>query len=225
MENRERPNLVLAEGQVQLLSKRLRQLHGEAGAECAFISDLEGNILSRAGMTGGFDLETISLFVGKWFGAAAEIGRYLGDSAAFDLSYHDGAWYDLYAANIGKHLFLTLIFAKTAQTGKIGMVWVLTRRAVGELLKLTESAAAIPPKPKEEAPPIPAVLPAALIAAETPAVVRAPTPEMDELERSLLQAAEESGNELFTGLTFEQAKSMGLLGASLGEESPSRNGK
>lgn len=224
IEEQEQPKLALTEDQVALLAKRLRQLHGEAGAECAFISDREGNILARAGMTVGFDLETLALFVGKWFAAAAEIGWYLGDSAAFDLNYHDGAWYDLYAANIGKYLFLILIFSKTAQTGKIGMVWVLTRKAVAELLKLVESAV-VAPRPSE--PPAPPPTPARELATPEipPATASAPAPALDEWERELWQAAEESGSEIFSGLTFEQARQMGLIGADWNGEDTRRNGK
>jgi hypothetical protein len=217
MEIRERPRLVITEQQVALLARRVRQLHGESGAECAFVSDSDGNILSRAGMTVGFDLETLALFVGKWFGAAAEIGWYLGDSAAFDLNYHDGAWYDLYAANIGKHLFLTLIFSKTAQASKIGMVWVLTRRAVAELLKLLESATLTePPKPPALPPAQKPLTPPRAAPQVSVASVELPPPaaaEPDELERELMAAAEESHADLFTGMTYEQAKAMGLIGA------------
>ena len=211
----EPPKLTLTEEHVQLLSKRLRQLHAEAGAQCAFLSDRDGNVLARVGMTVGFDLDALALFVGKWFGAAAEIGWYLGDSTAFDLNYHDGVWYDLYAANIGKYLFLTLIFTKSAQTGKIGMVWVLTRRAVGELLKLVESGArAAPAKPvtaPEQKPlSVPQAAPQVRVAAEVPAPV---PPPLDELDIDLFRAAEESRTEAFPGVTYEQAKAMGLLGA------------
>lgn len=224
LEEQEQPKLVLTDDQIALLTKRLRQLHGEAGAECAFLSDREGNILARVGMTVGFDLETLALFVGKWFAAAAEIGWYLGDSAAFDLNYHDGVWYDLYAANIGKYLFLTLIFSKTAQTGKIGMVWVLTRKAVAELLKLVESAVATPKLPEPiTLPPTPAREPAPAESEPAPAPV--PSPALDELERELWRAAEETGSEVFSGLTFEQARQMGLIGTDLNGEDARRNGK
>lgn len=226
IEEQEQPKLALTEDQIALLGKRLRQLHGEAGAECAFISDRGGNVLARAGMTVGFDLETLALFVGKWFAAAAEIGWYLGDSAAFDLNYHDGAWYDLYAANIGKYLFLTLIFSKTAQTGKIGMVWVLTRKAVAELLKLVESAVVIA-KPTEmpASPPAADAEPAPVKAEPALPPVSMPAPALDEWERELWRAAEELGSEVFSGLTWEQARQMGLIGSDWNGESPGRNGK
>ncbi len=224
IEEQEQPKLALTVDQIALLTKRLRQLHAEAGAECAFISDREGNILARVGMTVGFDLETLALFVGKWFAAAAEIGWYLGDSAAFDLNYHDGVWYDLYAANIGKYLFLTLIFSKTAQTGKIGMVWVLTRKAVAELLKLVESVVAVARPPEPPAPPeTPAREPSHPEAA--PATASAPAPALDDWERELWQAAEETGSEVFSGLTWEQARQMGLIGADWNGEDTRRNGK
>jgi len=224
IEEQEQPKLALTQDQIALLAKRVRQLHGEAGAECAFLSDRDGNILARAGMTVGFDLETLALFVGKWFAAAAEIGWYLGDSAAFDLNYHDGVWYDLYAANIGKYLFLTLIFSKTAQTGKIGMVWVLTRRAVSELLKVVESAVAAP-KSTEPPAPVPAPVSEPAPARAEPAPSPAPAPALDEWERELWRAAEESGSEVFSGLTFEQARQLGLIGAEWNGEPPGRNGK
>ncbi len=226
IEEQEQPKLALTDEQIALLTKRLRQLHGEAGAECAFISDREGNILARAGMTVGFDLETLALFVGKWFAAAAEIGWYLGDSAAFDLNYHDGVWYDLYAANIGKYLFLTLIFSKTAQTGKIGMVWVLTRKAVAELLKLVESAVVIAKPAETPAPaPAPEAEPEPAQAESVPPPASVPAPALDEWERELWRAAEETDTEIFSGLTFEQARQLGLIGADWNGEDSRRNGK
>lgn len=226
IEEQEQPKLALTDEQIALLTKRLRQLHGEAGAECAFISDREGNILARAGMTVGFDLETLALFVGKWFAAAAEIGWYLGDSAAFDLNYHDGVWYDLYAANIGKYLFLTLIFSKTAQTGKIGMVWVLTRKAVAELLKLVESAVVIAKPAETPAPaPAPETEPEPVQAESAPPPASVPAPALDEWERELWRAAEETDTEIFSGLTFEQARQLGLIGADWNGEDSRRNGK
>jgi hypothetical protein len=207
----EHPRVTLSEGHVRLLEQRLKQLHAEAGAECAFISDLDGTMVTRVGMTVGFDLDTLALFVSKWFHAAGEVGWYLGDRTAFDLSYHDGAWYDLYAANIGNSLFLTLLFTKTTQISKIGMVWVLTRRAVKELQALAESKVVAPPKPPEVElpPPEPAKLPH--VPEPAPEPVRM---ELDELERMLLEAADEGDDAAFEGLSYEQAKAMGLLGAS-----------
>lgn len=206
MADAEHPTLALTARQLSLLEQRLKQLHGEAGAECAFIADLNGNMVSRAGMTVGFDLDTLALFVSKWFHAAGQVGWYLGDSTAFDLSYHDGAWYDLYAVNIGSHLFLTLIFAKTSQPSKIGMVWVLARRAVRELLPLVEAARRMASEPEKTA-----------SERETRAATSEPASpvsgrvEFDELEQALLEVAEDGEDDLFGGISYDQARELGLV--------------
>jgi hypothetical protein len=72
------------------------------------------------------------------------------EDRSFNLRYHEGMRYDIYAANVGDQLFITLIFDRRMGASRISMVWLYVKRAIQALLPLVAS---------EETPATPDVLP------------------------------------------------------------------
>ena len=58
------------------------------------------------------------------------------EDRSFNLRYHEGVRYDIYAANVGDQLFITLIFDRRMGASRISMVWLYAKRAIQALLPL-----------------------------------------------------------------------------------------
>ncbi len=46
---------------------------------------------------------------------------------------HEGTRYEIYAFNVGQRFILTVVFDKNVNAGKLGSVWVYTRRVIRQL--------------------------------------------------------------------------------------------
>jgi CheY-like chemotaxis protein len=132
--------LILSDERFNAISKCLSNLRFETGAQCILLADDVGQLIAEVGLTGGLDVTTLVSLLAGGFATTFEISRHLGEREAFNLNFHEGAAYDIYSANVGDKLFLTLIFDRRAQTSRIGMVRLYTKRAIRELLEITATS-------------------------------------------------------------------------------------
>jgi CheY-like chemotaxis protein len=140
--------LVLSDDQAETVARCLADLRFEVGAQCILLADIAGQMVANVGMTEDLDLTALVSLVGGGFAAAFEMVRYLGESQARTLNYHDGDRYDIYSSNVNDNLFVVLLFDKrphqagkgTTQRSRIGMVWLYTRRALEQLQTTVSSA-------------------------------------------------------------------------------------
>jgi FixJ family two-component response regulator len=116
--------------------QRLTDLRFEVGAQGILLADLQGRLLAEVGLLDELALSTLTGLLGGSFVSLFDLARHLRESRSFNLTYHEGARYDLYAANVGDALFLTLIFDRRQGASRIGMVWLYTKRAIQDLLDL-----------------------------------------------------------------------------------------
>lgn len=118
------------------VAQRLSDLRFEVGAQCVLFADMSGRQLAQVGPTD--DLAGISLteLMSGGFSALFDMARQLHEGRSFNLTYHEGVRYDIYAANVGDRLFLTLVFDRRQGASRIGMVWLYTKRAIQDLLDL-----------------------------------------------------------------------------------------
>jgi CheY-like chemotaxis protein len=139
--------LILSDDQADTVAKCLADLRFEVGAQCILLADIAGQIVANVGRTEDLDLTALVSLVGGGFAAAFEMARYLGESQARTLNYHDGDRYDIYSSNVNDNLFVVLLFDKRPQAGRsaahrsrIGMVWLYTRRALEQLHRVVSDA-------------------------------------------------------------------------------------
>ena len=120
--------------------QRLTDLRFEVGAQGILLADLQGRLLAEVGLLDELAPSTLTGLLGGSFVSLFDLARHLRESRSFNLTYHEGARYDLYAANVGDALFLTLIFDRRQGASRIGMVWLYTKRAIQDLLELLSDA-------------------------------------------------------------------------------------
>ncbi len=118
------------------VAQRLSDLRFEVGALCILLADARGELLAQIGLTDGLAPAALTDLMGGGFASLFEVARHLHEGHAFNLAYHEGVRYDIYAANVGDHLFLTLVFDRRQGASRIGMVWLYTKRAIQDLLDL-----------------------------------------------------------------------------------------
>jgi predicted regulator of Ras-like GTPase activity (Roadblock/LC7/MglB family) len=132
--------LILSDERFNAITKCLSNLRFETGAQCILLANDVGQLIAEAGLTAGLDIPTLVSLLASGFATTFEMSRHLGENEAFNLNFHEGAIYDVYSANVGDKLFLTLIFDRRVQTSRIGMVWLYTKRAIRDLLEITATS-------------------------------------------------------------------------------------
>lgn len=131
------------------IRQRLTDLRFEVGAQCILLADLSGKLLAEVGLTDDLTSATVTGLLGGSFASLSDLARYLHEAHSFNLTYHEGVRYDIYAANVGDRLLLTLIFDRRQGASRIGMVWLYTKRAIQDLLEVVSES----PNPSSAPPP------------------------------------------------------------------------
>jgi two-component system, response regulator, stage 0 sporulation protein F len=137
--------LVMSGEQFDKITQRLSDLRYEVGAQCILLSDSSGQVLTEVGFTENLQSERIITLMDDGFANVAELAQHLREERSFNLHYHEGTRYDIYIANVGDQLFVTLIFDRRQGASRVGMVWLYTKRAVQDLLYLIASDDLLPP--------------------------------------------------------------------------------
>ena len=137
--------LVLSDEQFDAIAQCLSNLQFEVGAQCILLADVTGQLVAHIGETGGPDLPTLISLIGGSFATSFEMARYLGESQALTLNYHEGARYDVYSSNVNERLFIVLLFDKRQRSSRLGMVWLYTRRTLKQLRTLVNNPNRVAP--------------------------------------------------------------------------------
>ncbi|MBN1484189.1 MAG: response regulator [Chloroflexia bacterium] len=132
--------LVLSDAAFEAITGRLDELRAEIDASCIVLADIMGQVITHSGIDSDLDVHTLVSLIGGGFATTFELARYMGQEGAFNLNYQEGEFYDIYTSNVGDNLLLVVLYGKPAQSSRIGLVWLYTRRAVGDLLRLMAEA-------------------------------------------------------------------------------------
>lgn len=116
------------------IDKCLSNLRFEIGAQCILLVDISGQLITQVGLTGKLDVTNLVSLLAGGFATTFEMSKYLGEKQGLNLKYHEGPVYEVYSANVGENLFLTIIFDRNVRSSRIGMVWLYTKRSIQELL-------------------------------------------------------------------------------------------
>ena len=114
------------------LSECLEQLRVDTSALAATIVDTTGRMIVFSGNIEDIDTSSILGLLGGTMAASSELGSQVGYQKQIHLSYFEGPPFNLYASNIGKDFFLTIFQRPGADNGRIGVVWLYTRRALDQ---------------------------------------------------------------------------------------------
>jgi DNA-binding response OmpR family regulator len=128
--------LVLSGERLDRLTQRLNTLRHEVGAQCVLLADITGQLMAEVGVTDGVSPSALATLFGGSFAAEFELARQMREDHSLNLRYHEGVRYDIYAANVGDQLFITLIFDRRMGASRISMVWLYAKRAIQALLPL-----------------------------------------------------------------------------------------
>ncbi len=130
------------------IKRRLKELHLEIGALSVVLVDTMGQIIAQVGDSRGLDITTIVSLLAASFATASEMSRRLREKRrTFNLTYHEGQKYDIYASNVASGLFLIIIFDRGTYVPRIGMVWLCLKRSIQDLRRIAVETD--PSKPKE----------------------------------------------------------------------------
>jgi hypothetical protein len=145
----------MKEGRVSALSgeyldaigRRLKELYVETGAVSVIMVDIMGQIISQVSDARELDITTVVSLLAASFATTSEMSRQLRERRrTFNLTFHEGERYDIYASNIASGLFLVLIFDRETYTPKIGMVWLFIKRSIQDLLRVVAETETTKPK-------------------------------------------------------------------------------
>lgn len=132
---------------LERMDQRLRDLRYEASAYSVLLADTTGTVLAQFGVTDGFDASELAQVLRGGFKAPHALSQQWHEERAFNLLYHEGVRFDLYAANIDAQLFVVMVFDRRQGPTRIGVVWLYLKRAVLDLqnVLLRADDSALPP--------------------------------------------------------------------------------
>jgi hypothetical protein len=132
---------------LEVIGRRLRELLVDADAIAVVMVDTMGQIIAQAGDAGDLDVTTMVSLLAASFATTSEMSRQLQETRrTFNLTFHEGERYDIYASNIASGLFLVLIFDRGTYAPKIGMVWLYVKRSIQDLLRIAAETPTAKPK-------------------------------------------------------------------------------
>lgn len=122
---------------MEAIDRRLTELLVDSDAIAVLMVDTMGQIVAQAGDAGAIDVNTLVSLLAASFATTSEMSRQLRETRrTFNLTFHEGERYDVYASNIARGLFLVLIFDRELYAPKIGMVWLYIKRSIHDLLRI-----------------------------------------------------------------------------------------
>lgn len=133
---------------LEIISRRLKELYIEIGALSVVLVDTMGQIIAQVGDSRELDITTVVSLLAASFSTTSEMSRRLREKRrTFNLTYHEGQEYDVYASNVASGLFLIMIFDRGTYVPRIGTVWLCLKRSIQDLRRIAVETD--PTKPKE----------------------------------------------------------------------------
>lgn len=142
-----RPGLVIFSGEsFEAIAQHLASLRHDVGARCILLANMQGQQLTEVGDTQGLDVTTLLALLAGGFAATGELAQQFGDGKALNLNFHEGSHHDIYSANVGDNLFLTILYDRRVKASRVGIVWLYTRRVIEDLLAILSTMESTTPE-------------------------------------------------------------------------------
>jgi predicted regulator of Ras-like GTPase activity (Roadblock/LC7/MglB family) len=113
----------------------LSRLHDKTGATCVLLIDISGQLISYRGTTEGINLASLAALAASDMAAVTEMAKLVSEGDQFKLLFHEGETQNVLISTVGGSLLLVVIFKASV---RVGLVRLLTKETVAELLKVTE---------------------------------------------------------------------------------------
>jgi CheY-like chemotaxis protein len=127
------PQVTLDKAQTEAVRRALRDILASVGPQVAFLASAAGEPLVVEGEAGDLPLPALAARAAGGLGGVSEVARLLNEDRFLGLSLFTGVRYDIYAFTITEATSLFLVFDKRVVEGKLGSVWLYTRRVVEDL--------------------------------------------------------------------------------------------
>ncbi len=134
------PVLVFSESGLQAIQRRLEQLLVDTDAVSVVLPDWSGQLLVECGRRVESQTDVLFALLGNSMAAATEVALLLNEANGFDLHYHEGQLYEVYAAMVSNTIFVALLFDRRMAGSRIGLASLYMRRAIEELRSLLSTA-------------------------------------------------------------------------------------
>jgi CheY-like chemotaxis protein len=115
------------------VSRRLETLRADTGAQRVILANLSGEILEISGSSEDEELQRLVTSMAFSMDSSFNLSDRLGAGEPQTIQFLVGDESDLYCANVNREHFLAIFFDAQVRRGRIGTVWVFTRRAIGDL--------------------------------------------------------------------------------------------
>ena len=132
--------IAFSEDGLNAIQQRLNALLNDTGALCVLLPDWSGQLLVECGSRSGAESDVLFALLGNSMAAATEVARLLHEEDGFDLQYHEGKHYEVYAAMVSETIFIALLFDRRMGGNRIGLVSLYMRRAIEDLRSLLSTA-------------------------------------------------------------------------------------
>lgn len=142
--------VAFSESGLRAIQQRIESLRVDVSALGALLLDPSGQLLTETGQRGDFDTTAFLALLGNAMAAANEVAHMLKDEKAFDLHFHEGRNYEIYAARINDQVLLALILSRHGSNSRVGIVWLYLRRAIADLRELLNKAMVVSGTPVGE---------------------------------------------------------------------------
>jgi ActR/RegA family two-component response regulator len=127
--------MILSDERYRQVNELLARLKSDIGARCIFLTDTEGQVITRIGMVDQIPLEQIASLIAGSMATLLEAGRGIdGDSDTVNLAYREGKNENLCVVNIGMEMLLIIVFGKGPYSSRLGTVWYFARRTAQTML-------------------------------------------------------------------------------------------
>lgn len=130
---------------IMLIDKLLQMFLKRSQAKCAILIDKEGHLITMAGETQTYEMDTICTLLAGTFAATREWAKLLGESE-FSVLFHQGKRDSIQVTLVSDRALLSVIFDDRTQ---LGLVRLMSNEAAKKLGELFEQADARPPQEEE----------------------------------------------------------------------------
>ena len=138
--------LILSPDLIDEIDSVLAMLHRKTQANCVFLADISGQLISQMGSLDHLEVSHFSALAASNMAATTEMAKMIGEEKHFKLLFHEGERKNVYLSNVGDSFLLVVIFGSSVQ---IGLVLLFAKQAAQKLLPLSETFEKLQPQPNK----------------------------------------------------------------------------
>ncbi len=112
------PDLVMYEEEFRQIDTELAKLHQLTNAKLSFLVDKNGQLITCAGETEGFDTTSLASLTAGNIAATGGIARLLGEKE-FSIIFHEGERDNIHISLIGERIILVVVFDQRSSLGLV----------------------------------------------------------------------------------------------------------